>query len=81
MGPKGKHPATGDLFQQTLAELINLKHPLGGILSIEAPHVVLCGAGHNLRVILRALRLFCACIADRNPWPSPKPRFGRLATA
>ena len=28
MGPKGKHPATGDLFQQTLAELINLKHRL-----------------------------------------------------
>ena len=28
MGPKGKHPATGDLFQQPLAELINLKHPL-----------------------------------------------------
>ena len=29
MGPKGKHPANGDLFQQPLAELINLKHPLG----------------------------------------------------
>ena len=28
MGPKGKHPTTGDLFQQHLAELINLKHPL-----------------------------------------------------
>ena len=28
MGPKGKHPSTGDLFQQPLAELINLKHPL-----------------------------------------------------
>ena len=28
MGPKGKHPATRDLFQQPLAELINLKHPL-----------------------------------------------------
>ena len=28
MGPKGKHPATGDLFQQPLTELINLKHPL-----------------------------------------------------
>ena len=28
MGPKGKNPATGDLFQQPLAELINLKHPL-----------------------------------------------------
>ena len=28
MGPKDKHPSTGDLFQQPLAELINLKHPL-----------------------------------------------------
>ena len=28
MGPRGKHPSTGDLFQQPLAELINLKHPL-----------------------------------------------------
>src|SRR5574343_669216 len=28
MGPKHKHPSTGDLFQQPLAELINLKHPL-----------------------------------------------------
>ena len=28
MGPKGKHPSTGDLFQQSLSELINLKHPL-----------------------------------------------------
>lgn len=28
MGPKGKQPSTGDLFQQPLAELINLNHPL-----------------------------------------------------
>lgn len=28
MAPKGKHPSTGDLLQQPLAELINLKHPL-----------------------------------------------------
>ena len=33
MGAKGKHPSTGDLFQQPLA-------------------------GHNLRMILRAIRLF-----------------------
>lgn len=38
----------------------------------DAIHAVLCGAGHNLRMILRAIRLFCAfiivalinCIAD-----------------
>ena len=28
MGPKGKHPSTGDLFQQPLTELINPKHSL-----------------------------------------------------
>lgn len=28
MGPKGKHPSTGDLFRQPLRELINEKHPL-----------------------------------------------------
>ena len=28
MGPIGRHPSTGDLFLQPLAELINLKHPL-----------------------------------------------------
>lgn len=28
MGPKGKYPATGDLFLQPLTDLINLKHPL-----------------------------------------------------
>jgi len=28
MGPKGKHPTTGDLFRQPLLELINEKHPL-----------------------------------------------------
>jgi IS5 family transposase len=28
MGPQGKPPSTGDLFQHSLAELINLKHPL-----------------------------------------------------
>lgn len=28
MGPKGRHPSTSDLFQQPLAELINLEHPL-----------------------------------------------------
>ena len=28
MGPKGKHPTTGDLFRQPLVDLINEKHPL-----------------------------------------------------
>jgi len=28
MGKKGKHSSTGNLFQQPLVELINLKYPL-----------------------------------------------------
>ena len=28
MGPKGKHPSTGDWFRQALTELINAKHSL-----------------------------------------------------
>ncbi|MFM0635974.1 IS5/IS1182 family transposase, partial [Paraburkholderia metrosideri] len=28
----------------------------------DAMHAVLCGAGHNLRMILRKLRLFCVFV-------------------
>ena len=28
----------------------------------DALNAVLCGAGHNLQMILRAIRLFCACM-------------------
>ena len=28
----------------------------------DAIHAVLCGAGHNLRMILRKLRLYCALV-------------------
>ena len=28
MGPKHQSPASGELFQQVLTELINLEHPL-----------------------------------------------------
>jgi len=28
----------------------------------DAMHAVLCGAGHNLRMILRKLRLLCAFV-------------------
>ena len=34
MGPKGKHPATGDLFLQPLVELINLEHPLAKLADL-----------------------------------------------
>ena len=30
----------------------------------DAMHAVLCGAGHNLRIILRKLRLFCALLCQ-----------------
>jgi len=35
------------------------RNPLKGALG-DALHAVLCGAGHNLRLILAALRLYCA---------------------
>ena len=41
------------------------RNPLKGILG-DAIHAVMCGAGHNLRLILAALRLYCARF--RLPW-------------
>ena len=35
------------------------RNPLKGALG-DALHAVMCGAGHNLRMILAALRLYCA---------------------
>lgn len=35
------------------------RNPLKGANG-DAPHAVLCGAGHNLRLILAKLRLLCA---------------------
>jgi len=35
------------------------RNPLKGALG-DALHAVMCGAGHNLRLILTALRLYCA---------------------
>ncbi|GKT21272.1 hypothetical protein AVHM3334_04230 [Acidovorax sp. SUPP3334] len=35
------------------------RNPLKGALG-DALHAVMCGAGHDLRLILAALRLFCA---------------------
>ena len=35
------------------------RNPLKGQLG-DAIHAVMCGAGHNLRLILAALRLYCA---------------------
>ena len=37
------------------------RNPLKGALG-DALHAVLCGAGHNLRLLMKKLRLFCADI-------------------
>ncbi len=36
----------------------------------DARHTILCAAGHNLRFLMRAIRLFCACFLC---WPIVKP--------
>ncbi len=74
-------PAIGHMKNEGKLRRNWLKGTLG-----DALNAVLCGAGHNLRMILRALRLFCvrilcSCVPVRNPLPSPKPGFGRFATA
>jgi IS5 family transposase len=35
------------------------RNPLKGALG-DALHAVMCGAGHNMRMLLRKLRLLCA---------------------
>ena len=35
------------------------RNPLKGALG-DALHAVMCGVGHNMRMLLRKLRLFCA---------------------
>ena len=71
-------PAIGHMKNEGRLRRNWLKGSLG-----DALNAVLCGAGHNLRMILRAIRLFyvwmlCAWIADANRWQSPNPKFGRL---
>ena len=49
----------------------------------DALNAVLCGAGHNLRMILRAIRLFyvwilCFSMAENHPQQSPYPEFRYL---
>ena len=40
------------------------RNPLKGVLG-DALHAVLCGAGHNIRLLLKKLRLLCAQILHR----------------
>ena len=72
-------PAIGHMKNEGKLRRNWLKGSLG-----DALNSVLCGAGHNLRMILRAIRLFYAwilssMIADINPRQSWKPEFGRFA--
>jgi IS5 family transposase len=50
-------PAIGHMKTDGKLDRNWLKGALG-----DAMHAVLCGAGHNLRMILRKLRLFCALV-------------------
>ena len=50
-------PTIGDMKSDGRLTRNWLKGALG-----DAMHAVLCGAGHNLRIILRKLQLFCALL-------------------
>ena len=72
-------PAIGHMKNEGKLRRNWLKGSLG-----DALNAVLCGAGHNLRMILRALRLLyvwilSSVIADINPRQSRKPEFARFA--
>jgi IS5 family transposase len=72
-------PAIGHMKNEGKLRRNWLKGSLG-----DALNAVLCGAGHNLRMILRAIRLFyawmpCFSIADNNRRQSPLPEFRRFA--
>jgi IS5 family transposase len=54
------------------------RNPLKGALG-DALHALLCGAGHNLRLLIRKLRLLCALVirsirhqTSQEPWPAEK---------
>ncbi|KVR00633.1 IS5/IS1182 family transposase [Burkholderia ubonensis] len=53
-------PAIGHMKADGKLDRNWLKGALG-----DAIHAVLCGAGHNLRMILRKLRLFCVFLLNR----------------
>ena len=72
-------PAIGHMKNEGKLRRNWLKGSLG-----DALNAVLCGAGYNLRMILRAIRLFyvwmlCFTIADANRRQSRKSEFGCLA--
>jgi len=72
-------PAIGHMKNEGKLRRNWLKGSIG-----DALNAVLCGAGHNLRMILRALRLLYvwilfSVIADINPRQSRKPEFARFA--
>lgn len=73
-------PAIGHMKNEGKLRRNWLKGSLG-----DALNAVLCGAGHNLRMILRAIRLFyvwvlCFSIARNNRRQSLHPEFRRFVT-
>lgn len=72
-------PAIGHMKNDGKLRRNWLKGSLG-----DALNAVLCGAGHNLRMILSAIRLFyvwmlCLSMADANRRQSPSLELRRLA--
>ena len=70
-------PAIGHMKNEGKLRRNWLKGSLG-----DALNAVLCGAGHNLRMILRAIRLFCVwmlcfSVTEINRRQSPYPQFRR----
>lgn len=73
-------PAIGHMKNEGKLRRNWLKGSLG-----DALNAVLCGAGHNLRMILRAIRLFCPWMlcfstAKTNRWQSQYLEFSPLAS-
>ena len=73
-------PAIGHMKNDGKLRRNWLKGSLG-----DALNAVLCGAGHNLRMILRAIRLFCVwmlcfSMADNERCPSQHAEFRGMAT-
>jgi IS5 family transposase len=72
-------PAIGHMKNEGKLRRNWLKGSLG-----DALNAVLCGAGHNLLMILRAIRLFyawiqCFSTADTDRRQSPRPEFRHFA--
>jgi hypothetical protein len=65
--------ATWAMLRCSMTGRLN-RNPLKGALG-DALHAVLCGAGHNIRLLLSLLRLFAAYLrATMLAWPGQSDR-------